>query len=95
MSIQVSDDLRAPLPPGLQLTPPLCASSIGFKALDDTDPQSFLRNATVNEALTPDFGSEVSGIQLHLLNDQERSQLALWVAQRGVVVRDTLAGIEN
>jgi sulfonate dioxygenase len=35
--------------------------------------------------LTPKFGAEVSGIQLHKLNTSERQQLALYVAQRGVV----------
>lgn len=53
-------------------------------ALSDPTPLSFLANATVEE-LTPDFGSEISNLQLHLLTPRERSQLALYVAQRGVV----------
>ncbi|KAK4704956.1 sulfonate dioxygenase, partial [Phenoliferia sp. Uapishka_3] len=56
----------------------------GHIALNDPTPQSFLEAGDVEE-LTPDFGSEVSGVQLHLLTPRERSQLALYVAQRGVV----------
>ncbi|BGP41453.1 hypothetical protein JCM10450v2_005495 [Rhodotorula kratochvilovae] len=57
----------------------------GLKALDDPTPRSFLEGAEVDE-LTPEFGSEVEGIQLHELDDRARQQLALYVAQRGVVV---------
>lgn len=57
----------------------------GHKALTDPEPLAFLEGATV-EDLTPQFGSEVEGIQLHKLDDRGRQQLALWVAQRGVVV---------
>ncbi|POY73312.1 hypothetical protein BMF94_3647 [Rhodotorula taiwanensis] len=56
----------------------------GHDALKHEDPQSFLAHADVDE-LTPDFGSEVSGIQLHELDTVGRQQLALYVAQRGVV----------
>ncbi|KAM0746944.1 TauD-domain-containing protein [Meredithblackwellia eburnea MCA 4105] len=56
----------------------------GHNALKDPSPQSFLEGATI-EDLTPAFGSEVTGIQLHKLTNRERDQLALWVAQRGVV----------
>lgn len=58
----------------------------GHKALDDPNPQAFLDGADVDR-LTPEFGSEVQGIQLHKLDDKGRQQLALYVAQRGVVVR--------
>lgn len=61
----------------------------GHDALKHEDPQSFLANADVDE-LTPDFGSEVSGIQLHELDTVGRQQLALYVAQRGVVVSPRL-----
>ncbi|KAL7275723.1 hypothetical protein RUND412_001306 [Rhizina undulata] len=37
------------------------------------------------ESLTPRFGSEVSGIQLSTLSDAGKNELALFVAQRGVV----------
>ncbi|KAK4706102.1 sulfonate dioxygenase, partial [Phenoliferia sp. Uapishka_3] len=56
----------------------------GFAALTDPTPRSFLDAGEVAE-VTPDLGSEVSGVQLHRLNARERSQLALFVAQRGVV----------
>ncbi|KAJ8293886.1 Alpha-ketoglutarate-dependent sulfonate dioxygenase [Rhodotorula toruloides] len=56
----------------------------GHKALWDPSPRSFLANAEVDD-LTPDFGSEVTGVQLHQLDDRGRQQLALFVAQRGVV----------
>ena len=56
----------------------------GHQALSDPEPQAFLKGAEVEE-LTPQFGSDVSGIQLHKLDKRGREQLALWVAQRGVV----------
>ncbi|BGP00954.1 putative Alpha-ketoglutarate-dependent sulfonate dioxygenase (putative) [Rhodotorula toruloides] len=56
----------------------------GHKALADPSPRSFLADAEVDD-LTPDFGSEVSGVQLHQLDERGRQQLALFVAQRGVV----------
>ncbi|KAI5481708.1 alpha-ketoglutarate dependent taurine dioxygenase [Pseudohyphozyma bogoriensis] len=56
----------------------------GLAALNDPEPRSFLKDAT-EEELTPDFGSDVSGVQLHKLSEKERQQLALFVAQRGVV----------
>ena len=57
----------------------------GHQALSDAEPRSFLANASI-EDLTPDFGSEVEGIQLSQLDARGRQQLALYVAQRGVVV---------
>jgi hypothetical protein len=58
----------------------------GLKALDDPEPQSFLANSEY-ESITPDFGTEVlDGVQLSQLDDRGRQQLALFVAQRGVVV---------
>ncbi|KAJ9092914.1 hypothetical protein QFC21_006626 [Naganishia friedmannii] len=56
----------------------------GLEALKHAEPRAFLNNATVAN-LTPRFGAEVSGIQLHKLTPTERQQLALFVAQRGVV----------
>lgn len=56
----------------------------GHEALKHADPLAFLRDADVDE-LTPDFGSEVTGIQLHELDTVGRQQLALYVARRGVV----------
>ncbi|KAM0747091.1 TauD-domain-containing protein [Meredithblackwellia eburnea MCA 4105] len=56
----------------------------GHRALLDPAPQSFLTNATL-DSLTPDFGTEVTGIQLTKLTSKELDQLALFIAQRGVV----------
>lgn len=57
----------------------------GHEALKHADPLAFLANAEVDE-LTPRFGSEVSGVQLSQLDEAGRQELALFVAQRGVVV---------
>lgn len=57
----------------------------GHEALKDPEPLAFLQGATI-EDLTPQFGSDVEGVQLHKLDTRGRQQLALWVAQRGVVV---------
>ncbi|GAA5975662.1 hypothetical protein JCM10908_005234 [Rhodotorula pacifica] len=58
----------------------------GHKALQDPNPLSFLENAEIRH-ITPDFGTEiVTGVDLTALGDRERAQLALFVAQRGVVV---------
>jgi sulfonate dioxygenase len=69
----------------------------GHAALKDANPRAFLADAKVGD-LTPKFGAEVEGIQLHKLNAKEKrwveanraelmiSQLALFVAQRGIVV---------
>ena len=57
----------------------------GTAALKDPTPRSFLDDASVSD-LSPKFGSEVSGIQLSHLDERAKSQLALYVAQRGVVV---------
>lgn len=57
----------------------------GHQALQHAEPRAFLRGAEV-EDLTPDFGSEVKGVELHKLDKEGREQLALYVAQRGVVV---------
>ncbi|BGO91592.1 hypothetical protein NBRC10512_008039 [Rhodotorula toruloides] len=57
----------------------------GKRALSDPEPRSFLKTAIVKD-ITPEFGSEISGdIDLTKLTDRERDQLALFVAQRGVV----------
>lgn len=56
----------------------------GHAALSDPKPRSFLEGA-VEDEMTPDFGSEVTGVQLRDLDERGRQQLALFVAQRGVV----------
>jgi sulfonate dioxygenase len=73
--------------PGYKLAPlvPFKHVDPGHAALNDPNPRSFLDSAHVND-LTPKFGTEVSGIQLHELDEHAKAQLALYVAQRGVVV---------
>lgn len=56
------------------------------KALKHPDPQAFLKAATGRNELTPGFGTELEGIQLHKLSATDKEQLALFVAQRGLVV---------
>ncbi|KAE8215188.1 hypothetical protein CF327_g1502 [Tilletia walkeri] len=60
-------------------------SDPGLRALKHEDPRSFLHNAQV-ESVTPRFGSAVSGVQLTKLTSDERDQLALFIAERGVAV---------
>ncbi|GAA6003852.1 hypothetical protein JCM10207_006436 [Rhodosporidiobolus poonsookiae] len=57
----------------------------GHAALADSTPQSFLEGAKTKR-LSPSFGLEVDGVDLTKLDARERSQLALLVAQKGVVV---------
>ena len=57
----------------------------GLAALDDADYLEFLKAAEVEE-LTPDFRSDVSGVQLSALDTVGRQRLARFVADRGVVV---------
>ncbi|GAA6041403.1 hypothetical protein JCM8097_005230 [Rhodosporidiobolus ruineniae] len=57
----------------------------GHAALEDPEPQSFLKDAEI-KLLSPNFGAEVDGVDLTKLDSRERSQLALYVAQKGVVV---------
>jgi len=58
----------------------------GHRALSHQDPVSFLRNASRAQEITPSFGSEVDGVNLAKLSSDERDQLALFVARRGLVV---------
>lgn len=69
----------APLEPFKHVDP-------GHAALKDPQPQSFLDGAKVQQ-LTPNVGTEIlDGVDLTKLDARGRSQLALLVAQRGVVV---------
>jgi len=66
----------------------------GLAALADPEPRSFLAGATEDE-MTPDFGSEVTGVQLRDLDERGRQQLARFVAERGVVAfRDQASFID-
>ncbi|GAA5969439.1 hypothetical protein JCM11641_008117 [Rhodosporidiobolus odoratus] len=69
---------QAPLEPFEHIDP-------GHQALKDPEPQAFLKGATV-KLLSPKFGAEVDGVDFTKLDSAQRSQLALYVAQKGVVV---------
>ena len=56
----------------------------GSRALAHEDPNAFFAKAIVSD-LTPRFGSEIRGVDLATLNAEDRDQLALYVARRGVV----------
>ncbi|KAF7357011.1 TauD-domain-containing protein [Mycena venus] len=57
----------------------------GSRALHHPNPRSFLANSNVVE-MTPEFGLDVRGCNLAELNPDQKDQLALEVARRGVVV---------
>jgi len=57
----------------------------GSRALEHSDPRSFLKNAMVSEML-PKFGSDIRGCNLATLSATEKDQLALEVSRRGVLV---------
>ena len=58
----------------------------GRRALSHPDPISFLHAASRVQQLTPYLGTEIEGVNLAKLSSDERDQLALLVAQRGLVV---------
>jgi hypothetical protein len=53
----------------------------------DADPTfpNLLKDGVQQKKLTPKFGSEIRGIQLSSLTKEGKDELALFVAQRGVV----------
>ncbi|KAJ7460791.1 hypothetical protein FB451DRAFT_1499878 [Mycena latifolia] len=55
------------------------------RALKHANPRSFLDNAKTVE-MTPEFGLDVRGCNLAELTPDQKDQLALEVARRGVVV---------
>jgi len=57
----------------------------GHRALKLANPTAFLDKATSVEDLTPYLGAVVEGIQLNKLTNDERDQLALYVARKKVV----------
>ena len=61
---------------------------VAHRALKHPDPRSFLKKATSTEELTPRFGTALQGIDLTQLSPDELDQLALFVAERGVVTLD-------
>jgi len=74
-----STDKYPPLEPFEHVDP-------GHRALSHPDPRSFLKNATRVTEIQPYFGSDIAGVQLIDLDSDGRDQLALYVAQRGLVV---------
>ncbi|KAF1814741.1 putative alpha-ketoglutarate-dependent sulfonate dioxygenase [Eremomyces bilateralis CBS 781.70] len=70
-----------PDPPLKEFTP---AKDRAFFA--DTEKRSLLSAASAAEDLTPYIGTELKGIQLSQLTDQQKDELALLVAERGVVL---------
>ncbi|KAF8142304.1 TauD-domain-containing protein [Mycena galopus ATCC 62051] len=57
----------------------------GSRALKHPNPRSFLENSSAIE-MTPEFGLDVRGCSLAGLTPDQKDQLALEVARRGVVV---------
>ncbi|KAJ7221640.1 TauD-domain-containing protein [Mycena pura] len=57
----------------------------GHRALKHANPRSFLAGATRIFHLTPAIGTEVHGVSLAKLSFDERDQLALEVARRGMM----------
>ncbi|KZW02620.1 TauD-domain-containing protein [Exidia glandulosa HHB12029] len=58
----------------------------GARALQHADPRAFIANATRISDITPHLGTEIDGVQLTQLDNDGRDELALLVAQRGLVV---------
>ncbi|KAF7784686.1 hypothetical protein Agabi119p4_851 [Agaricus bisporus var. burnettii] len=58
----------------------------GLRALSLPNPRDFLDNATSVTELTPNIGTEVTGVNLATLDASGRDQVALEVARRGLVV---------
>lgn len=56
-------------------------SDPGARALSHTHPRSFLDNATSVVKITPNLGTEISGVALNKLSSDERDQLALEVSR--------------
>ncbi|TFL06360.1 hypothetical protein BDV98DRAFT_559272, partial [Pterulicium gracile] len=72
-----------------QTYPPLAPfqhADPGHRALKLEHPRAFLDNASSVMELTPNLGTEVSGVNLKDLDGSGRDQLALAVAQRGLLV---------
>ena len=59
----------------------------GMRALKHENPRAFLDNATKITHMCPAIGTEVEGVNLCKLTNDERDQLALEVARRKLMVR--------
>jgi sulfonate dioxygenase len=60
----------------------------GLRALKHDNPWAFLGKATKITNITPVIGTDVEGVNLAKLTNDERDQLALAVARRHVMVRE-------
>ncbi|KIY50630.1 TauD-domain-containing protein [Fistulina hepatica ATCC 64428] len=58
----------------------------GHRALKHANPRAFLERASSVVELTPNLGTEVKGLSLASLTSDERDELALEVARRGLMV---------
>ncbi|EJD55638.1 TauD-domain-containing protein [Auricularia subglabra TFB-10046 SS5] len=65
---------------------PFTHADPGSRALALENPRAFLSNATRVADITPHLGTEIDGVSLRTLDGAGRDQLALLVAQRGLVV---------
>ncbi|KAH8120612.1 TauD-domain-containing protein [Phellopilus nigrolimitatus] len=74
-----SKDRYPPLEPFEHVDP-------GHRALTHSNPRSFLDSASSIDDLTPYLGTEIHGVNLAALTHDERDQVALEVAGRGLVV---------
>ncbi|KAI9685342.1 MAG: hypothetical protein M1820_010813 [Bogoriella megaspora] len=84
-------EYKPPDPPLVEFTP---ARDRAFFA--DPEKRSLLTQASAVEELNPNFGLELKGIQLNSLTNAQRDELALLVAERGVVfVRDQDMTVEQ
>jgi len=52
---------------------------------EKSKPHLFTSGATITK-LTPRIGTEIKGLQLSKLSDEQKNELALLIAERGVVV---------
>ena len=66
------DEHYPPLEPFKHIDP-------GHRALQHSNPRSFLDDATSTDDLTPNLGTEVRGVNLATLTNDQRDQLALEV----------------
>ncbi len=52
----------------------------------DTEKKAFFAAVPNRKDMTPNIGTEVRGVQLSQLTDKQKDEMALYVAERGIVV---------
>ena len=52
----------------------------------DPEKKAFLASIPNRKDMTPNIGTEVRGVQLSQLTDKQKDEMALYVAERGIVV---------